>query len=146
MEGLQSGQAGRWPVMARKGLLIVLAIPMAAFFVFVGFYKAFAPMAELARHGAWTAHVPEWIGRPMGWTELVGAVAMALAAIPGLGRRVGPFASRMAVWLALSQVVSAWVHVTHGEASALPQNLFLFVTLLVIAGLCRAPANQQGKA
>ncbi|MBC2668845.1 DoxX family protein [Novosphingobium piscinae] len=116
---------------------------MAAFFAFVGYYKAFAPMAELVRHGAWTAHVPQWIGRPMGWTELVAAAALALAGLGGIGRPVRPFAAKAAVWLAASQCVSAWIHVAHGEASALTQNLFLFITLLVIAGLCRAPANRE---
>ncbi|HEY6871035.1 MAG TPA: DoxX family protein [Novosphingobium sp.] len=130
-----------WPAVSRL-LLLVMAWPMAAFFAFVGWYKAFAPNAELASHHAWTAHVPEWIGRPMGWTELAGAMAMALAALPVLGRRVRPLAMVAAAWLAASQIVSGAVHVTHGEASALPQNLFLFITLLVIAALCRDPSSR----
>ena len=142
MESVQRQPARRGPGLVRAGLLLALAWPMAAFFGFVGSYKAFAPMAELARHGAWTAHVPEWIGRPMGWTELAGALAMAIAAIPRVGRAARPFAAMAAVWLAASQFVSAGVHVSHGESSALPQNLFLFVTLLVIAALCRGPAQQ----
>ena len=146
MEGLNSGQAQRWPAIARQILLIALAVPMAAFFAFVGYYKAFAPMEELARHGAWTAHVPEWIGRPMGWTELAGATAMLAAAMPVIGWRAGGYAAIAAVWLALSQFISAGVHVTHGEASALPQNLFLFVALMGIAALCRAGSKGGGKA
>lgn len=139
MNGSNRASATKFPPLARAVLLLVLALPMAAFFAFVGWYKAFAPVAELAAHHAWTAHVPQWIGRPMGWTELLGAAAMALAAIPVLGRRVRPVAMIAAVWLALSQIVSGAVHLTHGEGDALPQNLFLFVTLLAIAVLCRTP-------
>lgn len=132
---------------ARAAILLVLAWPMAAFFVFVGWYKAFASMAELASHGAWTAHVPAWIGRPMGWTEMLGAVVMAvvaLPAVPAVRLLRGP-AAWAAVWLAASQIVSAAVHVTHGEAAALPQNVFLFVALLVIAWLCRTPADMGAR-
>jgi hypothetical protein len=116
---------------------------MAAYFAFVGWYKAFAPMTELARHGAWTAHVPEWIGRPMRWAELVGAGAMVLAAIPHLGRPIARYDVIAAVSLAASQIASGVVHTQHGEAAALPQNVFLFVTLLVIAGLCRSQSPRR---
>lgn len=125
---------------ARAAGLLLLAWPLAAFFAFVGWYKAFASMAELASHGAWTSHVPTWIGRPMGWTELAGAAAMAVAAIPVAGRFARPAAAILAAWLAASQIVSAAVHVTHGEGGALPQNLVLFVTLLAVAALCRTPS------
>lgn len=126
---------------ARAGLLLLLALPMAPFFAFVGWYMAFEPMAELARHHAWTAHLPVWIGRPFGLTELAAAAAIALAALPVVGRRVRPLGVIAALWLAASQVVAAAVHFTWGEVAALPQNLVLFIALLVIAALCRDPST-----
>lgn len=113
----------------RRILVIAPGLPLAAFFAFVGWYKAFAPQAELLLHHAWTAHVPWWIGRPMGWTELAAAAALAA----GVTTRAWPATRIAATWLALSQVVSAWVHVHNGEGGALGQNLFLFASLGVIA-------------
>lgn len=60
----------------RKGAAAMLALLLAAFFGFVGWNKAFAPLAELARHGAWTVHLPEWLGRLVGWSELALAAAL----------------------------------------------------------------------
>lgn len=119
----------------RRLLVMVPALPLAAFFGFVGWYKAFAPEAELLQHHAWTAHVPWWIGRPMGWTELAGAAAL----VAGIAPRAWPATSLAAAWLAASQVVSAWVHVHHGEGDALGQNLFLFVALGLVAWASSRP-------
>lgn len=113
----------------RRLLVIVPGLPLAAFFGFVGYYKAFAPQAELLEHHAWTSHVPWWIGRPMGWTELAGAVAL----VAGVTARAWPATSIAAAWLAASQIVSSWIHVHNGESDALGQNLFLFVALALIA-------------
>ena len=124
----------------RQWLMAVLAIPLAAFFGFVGWYKAFAPLPELLAHHAWTAHIPAWLGRPMGLTEMAGAAALVAGLVPAAWR----WTQLAALWLAASQIPSSVIHWTHGEAEELPKNLLIFVLLLAVAALCR-PARQGDK-
>lgn len=115
----------------RKGAVMLLALLLAAFFGFVGWNKAFAPLAELARHGAWTVHLPEGLGRLVGWSEL--ALAAALLAVP-----VRPSIARIAALaLVLNQIAAALVHGALGETAALPQNAVLIVMLLALWGAAR---------
>lgn len=117
----------------RKGAVMLLALLLAAFFGFVGWNKAFAPLAELARHGAWTVHLPEGLGRLVGWSEL--ALAAALLAVP-----VRPSIARIAALaLVLNQIAAALVHGALGETAALPQNAVLIVILLALWGAAREP-------
>lgn len=120
----------------RKGAAAMLALLLAAFFGFVGWNKAFAPLAELARHGAWTVHLPEWLGRLVGWSEL--ALAAALLAVP-----VRPAIGRIAALaLVANQIAAGLVHLARGETAALPQNAVLIVMLLALWGAAR---TQQGE-
>ena len=120
----------------RKGAAAMLALLLAAFFGFVGWNKAFAPLAELARHGAWTVHLPEWLGRLVGWSEL--ALAAALLAVP-----VRPSIARIAALaLAANQIAAGLVHLARWETAALPQNAVLIVMLLALWGAAR---TQQGE-
>ena len=117
----------------RKGAVMLLALLLAAFFGFVGWNKAFAPLAELARHGAWTVHLPEGLGRLVGWSEL--ALAAALLAVA-----VRPSIARIAALaLVLNQIAAALVHGALGETAALPQNAVLIVILLALWGAAREP-------
>lgn len=117
----------------RKGAVMLLALLLAAFFGFVGWNKAFAPLAELAHHGAWTVHLPEGLGRLVGWSEL--ALAAALLAVP-----VRPSIARIAALaLVLNQIAAALVHGALGETAALPQNAVLIVMLLALWGAAREP-------
>jgi hypothetical protein len=125
----------------RRWLIAVLAFPLAAFFGFVGWYKAFAPLQELLEHHAWTAHVPVWIGRPMGVTEMLGAVALVAGIFPAAWR----WTRLAALWLAASQIPSSIIHWNHGEADELPKNLLVFAMLLAVAALCR-PARKGVRA
>jgi hypothetical protein len=106
------------------------ALPLAAFFAFVGYYKAFAPLAELAKHSAFTVHLPELLGRSIGWIE----IACALALVAGIvWHRAGPAQIAAALFQIAEQGVSAWIHARHGEAAMLSQNALLAVLLLTIA-------------
>lgn len=132
--------------MARSALRSVplwqrcaVAVPglvLAAFFGFVGWHKAFSPLAELSAHHAWTVHVPWWLGKAVGWSEMAAAVAL----LAGIAPRGRPAARIGAATLALNQVCAALVHLTHGEADALGQNLVLFVALGLVA---RAAGNSS---
>ena len=119
----------------RQVAVALPGLPIAAFFGFVGWNKAFAPMAELQMHHAWTVHVPWWIGRPMGWAEMAAAFGLAV----GLAPRAWPVTRLAALALIANQIAAAWVHVRNGEAVALGQNLILVLALGLIAFAARAP-------
>lgn len=123
---------GRAAVTAIAGW--ILAAPLAAFFAFVGWNKAFAPLADLARHGAWTVHLPQWLGRAVGGSELACA---ALLLVPGRLRRIA------ALVLVANQACAAAVHLAHGETAALPQNAVLLALLIALAWLGRRDAGPE---
>ena len=123
------------PSAVCRALIAVLCLLLAAFFAFVGWNKAFASLADLARFGAWTVFLPEWSGRLVGWSE------MALAA--GLLSTFVPSRRNIARWSALlliaNQAVAALVHLNHGETAALPQNGMLIALLATVAIFARPP-------
>lgn len=105
------------------------ALLLAAFFAFVGWSKATAPLDELARYHAWTVYLPEWLGRLVGWSEL--ALALGLLTVPFAKVRCA--AGGGAVLLIANQACAAAVHALHGEAAALPQNAVLMLLLAFVA-------------
>jgi len=110
---------------------------LAAFFLFVGWYKTFAPIADLARYHAWTLFLPLWAGRLVGGSEMACALALVAGQWPPLGR----LARASALILIVNQIAAAAVHFRHGETAALPQNAVLITLLALVAWL--APARQQ---
>lgn len=110
-------------------LIAALCLVLAMFFAFVGWNKAFAPVAELARHDAWTVQLPEWLGRLVGWSEMVLAVGLLAGLLPN-HRHLSRFA---AMALIANQVAAAIVHVNEGESAALPQNATLIAALAFVA-------------
>ncbi|WP_256869475.1 DoxX family protein [Sphingobium lactosutens] len=110
----------------RRAAIALLSIALAVFFGFVGYMKAFAPLAELTKHHAWTVHLPEALGRAIGWTE----IACALLLIVGIVRpRWGRFS---ALLLLVNQLLAAAVHFSQGEMAALPQNGVIIALCLII--------------
>ncbi len=126
------------PSAVCRALIAVLCLLLAAFFAFVGWNKAFASLADLARYGAWTVFLPEWAGRLVGWSE------MALAA--GLLAVFVPSRRNIARWSALlliaNQAVAALVHLAHGETAALPQNGVLIALLFAVFIFVRSPISK----
>ena len=118
-------------------LAFCIAIPLAAFFGFVGFNKAFASLADLARFHAWTVWLPEWLGRLVGWSEMLGAALLPVSLVVATWRRlVCPIAS----YFVANQAVAAGIHLAHGERAALPQNFILATLFVLVAALAtRAP-------
>lgn len=129
------GSGRGWPVRLAAGAAALLA---AAFFGFVGFHKAFAPLAELARHGAWTVHLPEPVGRAVGWSEMACAAILAAGAAVARLRDAQRWA---AVVLIANQLAAAGVHLAQGEAGALPQNAVLVGLLAFLAWAARPGAT-----
>ena len=127
---------GRIPLW-RRLVVVVAGLPLGAFFAFVGWYKAFAPVADLARFHAWTLFLPVGAGRLVGWSEM----ACALALVAGQWPRLGRLARASALILIVNQIAAAAVHARHGETAALPQNAVLIALLALVAWL--APARHQ---
>lgn len=104
-------------------LMVPLSLLLAVFHGFVGWHKAFAPLDELARHTAWTVHLPELLGRAIGWLEMGLALALILALIGHFSR---PALACIGMWAAIIfvmlEVISSWVHYRHGEVFMLKQN------------------------
>jgi predicted tellurium resistance membrane protein TerC len=119
-----------------------LAVLLAAFFAFVGFNKAFASIADLARYGAWTIWLPEALGRAVGWSEMGCAVGLLGALAP----RFRTIARIAAAILILNQLVAAATHAAHGETGALPQNAVLIALLALVAALLPPSNRKQGEA
>ena len=99
-------------------LCAVLAFPLAAFFGFVGWHKVFSPLSELAKHGAYTVHLPEWLGRIAGVTEMLCALALVAGIVP----RWRAAAKWGAVYVFVSQIVAGTIHIIYGEIHSLPAN------------------------
>ncbi len=119
--------------IVRTALRILLSLPLAAFFGFVGWMKASAPLATLTQHGAWTVRLPEALGRVVGVSE----IACALLLLVGLLPRRARIGAASALVLIANQGVAAAVHAGAGESHALPQNAVLVAALALVAWLSR---------
>jgi hypothetical protein len=134
----------RWRGVALSLVLWSMQLLLAVFFGFVGFMKAFAPMAELQAHHAWVAALSPVIARVVGWSEMLCAAGLV---VPGriAGRR--PLAAVAALSLLANQLVAIFFHWARGElADALPQNLLLIGLLALVAWGRLAPrADRQAR-
>ena len=126
---------------ARFAVAAVIAVLVAAFFAFVGYNKVFASLAELARYGAWTIWLPETIGRLVGWSEMLCAAGLLCIFIA----RCRHLARVAALILIVNQLAAAAVHASHGETSALPQNVVLVALLALVAALLPPSKVTQGE-
>jgi uncharacterized membrane protein YphA (DoxX/SURF4 family) len=123
------------------GLLLVTLL-LTAFFGFVGFMKAFAPLPELAVHRAWVVGLPAALLRTVGWSEMLCAAAL----IAGIAARP-KWAAVAALVLIANQIVALTVHFARGEHAALPQNFVLIALLTVVLIGARAlPLRRAGAA
>ncbi len=121
--------------MWRNIIYTATALPLAAFMAFVGWHKSFSSMADLARYGAYTAHLPEWIGRIAGLCEMLSALALIVGLVPKY-RLAVPAAG---VFIILSQIVSSIIHVQFAETGALLQNSLLALASALLVWLARNP-------
>jgi uncharacterized membrane protein len=130
--------------MLRHILCAAIALPLAAFFAFVGWYKTVSPLAELARHGAYTVHLPEWLGRCAGVTEMLCALALVVGIVP----RWRVAAKWGAVYVFISQIIAGTIHVIHGETGALLANARWMAMAAILYVLCvwRPPKESPKQA
>lgn len=136
MTGTKAGWSGAGPGRLMKAgrllLLAALTLPVCAFHGFVGWHKAFAPREELVRHSAWTVHLPDWLGRTVGWVEL-GLCVVLLAALlrPSLARA----GVQACLAFVLLELIAALVHFTSQDGGSLTQNAVSVAVTLLLAGL-----------
>ena len=123
------------PALVCRALIAALCLPLAAFFGFVGWYKAFASLAELASHNAFTVHLPVWLGKALGWFEMAGGLTLLTGAITTRAHRA---MQGFALALAVEQVGSSLIHWRYGETGMIGQNGLLIAMLLAVAWLARA--------
>lgn len=114
---------------AKMMSIILASCLLGLFFLFVGYMKAFAPLAELMQHHAWTIYLPEPIGRAIGWSEL----GCALLLLIGIPRPAAGWIG--AVALLFNQMVAAAVHGWMGEVQSLPQNAVIALICVLILAL-----------
>ena len=115
---------------AAKTAVWIVRILLAAFFAFVGYWKALGPIEALVEHHAWVAGFPAYVARAVGWQELTSAACL-LVPVFSTVRHVAPIA---AIILFLNQIAALVVHLLRGEAAiAAPQNILLLVLLLITA-------------
>ena len=119
---------GRGKRALMLGALTLLVVPIAAFSLFVGWNKAFAPLTVLAKHSAWTIHLPVVAGRALGWLEILAATTLLAALLVPRLSRAGMYA---AIWITLNNIVAAIVHVIFAEWHTLPQSAVV-ITLCTI--------------
>jgi len=108
---------------------IVISLFLGIFFAFVGYMKAFAPIPELAAHGAWTVHLPSALGRLIGWSEIACAVLLLTCQWKARTRKY--WAAGAAILFA-NQIAAAAVHSAQSELQALPQNAGIIAGCIVI--------------
>ena len=116
----------------------IACLLLAAFFAFVGYWKAFGPIEALSEHHAWVAGWPDWIARGVGWSELACAASLVVSCLLDL--------RQLAFWTALAlianQLAALSVHASRSEvAAAGAQNL----VLLAILGLIALQSHRAGR-
>lgn len=119
--------------LVRLGLIVVLTLPLALFHGFVGWHKAFSSHAELVMHKAWTAHLPEALGRAVGWLEMALTLVLTLALIAALLRpRLARMGAMACGALVLLEAISLLTHQIANDGAPALQNV---VTIVVTAFL-----------
>jgi DoxX-like family len=110
----------------------IACLPLAAFFAFVGYWKAFGPIAALAQHHAWVAGWPDWFARAIGWSELACATALLVSSAGGLSG----IAMCAALVLVINQLAALAVHASRGEAATMGQQNLIIIAALGLIALC----------
>lgn len=138
MQNIRFGRGLSWPLFIA---LLVIAGALGAFSLFVGYNKALAPLDVLREHSAWTIHLPDVLGRVIGWAEIVAAALLILGLFTGRLARWGSWA---AVWITANHMVAAVVHVLHREWHTLTQSAVVIALCLVMVWLYRRRASASG--
>lgn len=116
----------------RTVLLAALTLLLGAFHAFVGWHKAFSSHAELVRHSAWTMHLPMWLGRLVGWTEMIATAALLLALVRPMLARMGVVVCAVFV---VMELAAAATHYATQDGGSLTQNAVTISLTVLLAWL-----------
>ncbi len=112
--------------------MAALTLLLGAFHGFVGWHKAFSTHEELVQHAAWTMHLPMWLGKLVGWVEMVVTAAVLLALFR-------PRLARVGLWSCLAFIVmelaAAATHYVTQDGGSLVQNAVTISLTAVLAWL-----------
>lgn len=122
----------RMPALLRLALIAALTLFLATFHAFVGYYKAFAPREELLKHTAWTIHLPEWLGKLVGWVEMGLVAALLVALLRPRYSRLGQFACYAIIAL---ELISTTIHQATSDGASLAQNVVSILLTALLAWL-----------
>lgn len=114
-------------------LAFLIALLVAAFFLFVGYWKALGPIAALAEHHAWVAGFPAWFARVVGCSEILAALLLALTCLQHFVlQRFSRRLPWVLLYLFLNQGAAAATHLWRAELPMLIQNGVLCALFLSI--------------
>jgi DoxX-like family len=128
-----------------RASLEMARVVLAMAFGFFGFMKATLPMAELARHGAWVAHLSPAIARAVGVSEMVCAIAIS----PLVSWRHVSIVRASAMLLLLNQCAAISMHLLNGQPGALALNALwcaLAFWILAVYWIVQPPARNGSVA
>lgn len=124
-------------------LLAALTLLLGAFHGFVGWHKAFSTHEQLVQHAAWTMHLPMWLGKLVGWVEMVVTAALLLALVRPALARVGYWCC---IYFIVLEVVAAAVHYVMQDGGSLLQNAVSIALTALLAWLYARRAQPTGVA
>lgn len=123
-------------------LLIALTLLLGAFHGFVGWHKAFSTHEELVKHSAWTMHLPMWLGKSVGWIEMVVTAVLLLAMVRPRLARAGFWAC---IVLIVMEMVSSVTHYVTQDGGSLVQNALSIALTALLAWLYALNQNPYSK-
>lgn len=113
-------------------VLVALTLLLGAFHGFVGWHKAFSTHEELVQHAAWTMHLPMWLGKLVGWTEMAVTAALLVAMVRPRLARVGFLACIAFIVMELAATVT---HYVTQDGGSLVQNAVTISLTALLAWL-----------
>jgi hypothetical protein len=112
--------------------LVALTLLLCAFHGFVGWHKAFSTHEELVQHAAWTMHLPMWLGKTVGWIEMIVTAALLVAMVRPKQARIGMWACVVFIAMELAATVT---HYMTQDGGSLVQNAVTITLTAVLAWL-----------
>lgn len=122
-------------------VLVALTLLLSAFHGFVGWHKAFSTHEELVQHAAWTMHLPMWLGKTVGWTEMIVTAALLVAMFRLRLARIGFWACMLFIVMELAATVT---HYVTQDGGSLVQNAVSISLTALLAGLYVARSRGAG--
>ena len=111
-------------------MLWVLQVPLACFFVMVGYSHALMPFDQIALEATWMNDVPRWLSLFIGYAEIAGGLGLIIPAATRIAPWLTPLA---AVALATIMILAIPFHVLKGEASVIWMHALIAALALFVA-------------